>query len=84
MQLNGHKKNVWDLQFSQYDKQLVSVGGDKLIKVWNLNKDQSGNQCLATLQGHQDQLIKVQWLNMGLQLASASVDGVVKIWNVKK
>ena len=84
MQLNGHKKNVWDIQFSPFDKQLVSVSGDKLIKVWNLNKDQSGNQCVATLQGHQDQLVKVQWLNMGLQLASASIDGVVKIWNVKK
>jgi WD40 repeat protein len=37
MQLNGHKKNVWDVQFSPVEKQIVSVGGDNLIKIWNLN-----------------------------------------------
>ena len=81
MELKGHKKNVWDIQFSPVEKQLVSVSGDMLVKVWDLNEK---GKCLATLQGHQDQLVKVQWLNMGLQLASASVDGVVKIWNIKR
>lgn len=63
MELKGHRKNVWDIQFSPVEKQLVSVSGDMLVKVWDLNEK---GKCLATLQGHQDQLVKVQWLNMGL------------------
>mmetsp|Transcript_4577 Transcript_4577/g.6941 ORF Transcript_4577/g.6941 Transcript_4577/m.6941 type:complete len:299 (+) Transcript_4577:1864-2760(+) len=86
-QLKGHKKNIWDLQFSPSDKQLVTVSGDNFIKVWDLHDIESGvekQRCIATLQGHQDQLVKALWINMGMQIASASVDGVVKIWNMKK
>ena len=66
MQLSGHQKGIWDMQFSPAERQLVSVSGDKLLKVWNIAPEETGNRCIATLQGHQEQLVKVNWINMGL------------------
>jgi len=81
-ELKGHMKGIWDLEFSPTDKMIVTVSGDRLLKVWNIAGEKG--ECVATLQGHSEQLIKVKWLNSDLQLASASVDGVVKLWNLKK
>lgn len=36
MTLSGHKRGVWDLAFNQFEKLLVSGGGDSTIKIWNL------------------------------------------------
>ena len=82
MEIRGHLKGVWDVEFSPTDKTLASVSGDKLVKVWNISGEKA--ECIATFQGHLDQLVKVKWLNRGLQLASAGVDGNLKIWNIKK
>ena len=82
MELRGHMKGIWDLEFSPAEKQIVTVSGDKLMKVWNLSGEKA--ECVATLQGHADQLVKVKWINHGLQLATACVDGIVKLWNLKK
>lgn len=82
MELKGHSKGIWDLEFSPTDKQIVTAGGDKLLKVWNINNDKA--ECIQTLQGHADQIVKVKWINSGLQVVAASVDGNVKLWNLKK
>jgi len=59
MTLSGHKRGVWDIAFSSYEKVLVSGSGDQLIKTWNLTT----GTCLATLQGHVDQLVRVNFIN---------------------
>lgn len=46
MTLKGHKAGIWDVAFSGAEKQLVSVSGDKLVKVWDLNGDLGS--CIAT------------------------------------
>ena len=47
LELKGHKKGIWDLEFSPSDKQIVTVSGDKLMKVWNISGDKG--ECIATL-----------------------------------
>ena len=78
--LKGHKRSVWDLAFSPYERILASASGDKTIKLWSV----SNGQCLNTLEGHVNSTVKVIWIKNGLQLFSASSDGTWKIWNIKK
>jgi U3 small nucleolar RNA-associated protein 13 len=78
--LKGHKRGIWDVAFSPYERILASASSDKTIKLWNV----SNGQCLNTLEGHLNSTVKVLWINEGLQLFSAGSDGSCKIWNVKK
>ena len=78
--LKGHKRGVWDVAFSPFERILASASSDKTIKLWNV----SNGQCLNTLEGHLTSTVKVLWINEGLQLFSAASDGTCKIWNVKK
>ena len=79
--LKGHKRGVWDVEFSPYERILASASSDKTIKLWNV----SNGQCLNTLEGHLNSTVKVLWVNSGLQIFfSAGSDGTCKIWNVKK
>mmetsp|Transcript_19968 Transcript_19968/g.19589 ORF Transcript_19968/g.19589 Transcript_19968/m.19589 type:complete len:364 (+) Transcript_19968:255-1346(+) len=78
--LKGHKRGIWDVAFSPYERILASVSSDKTVKLWNI----SSGQCLNTLEGHLSSTVKVLWINEGLQLFSASADGACKIWNIKK
>ena len=47
MEIRGHLKGVWDLEFNPTDKTLASVSGDKLVKIWNIAGDKA--ECIATL-----------------------------------
>lgn len=78
--LKGHKRGVWDIEFSPYERILASASSDKTIKLWNV----SNGQCLNTLEGHLNSTVKVMWINEGLQLFTAGSDGQCKVWNVKK
>lgn len=78
--LTGHKRSVWDLAFSPFERILASASGDKTIKLWNVGT----GQCLNTLEDHVNSTVKVVWIKQGLQLFSTSSDGTCKIWNIKK
>lgn len=34
--LTGHKRGVWDCQFSAHDRVIATCSGDKTIKLWSL------------------------------------------------
>lgn len=68
MILAGHKRGVWDLSFSQYEKILASSGGDGVVKVWNL----IDGSCISTLEGHTGSVLKVNWICYGLELISGN------------
>lgn len=59
---------------------MVSVSGDKLIKVWNIEDA----TLLHTLEGHVTSILKVSFATLGSQLITASADGLIKVWNYKK
>lgn len=76
----GHKRGIWDISFSPYEKIIASASGDKLVKIWNIED----GTLLHTLEGHVSTVLKLSWATLGSQIISASADGLIKIWNYKK
>ncbi|KAG8989198.1 U3 small nucleolar RNA-associated protein 13 [Tulasnella sp. 427] len=77
--LQGHKRGVWNVKFSRFDRVVATASGDKSVKLWSLESF----ACLKTFEGHTNSVLRVDFLNKGLQLATSAADGLVKIWNVK-
>jgi U3 small nucleolar RNA-associated protein 13 len=77
--LKGHRRGIWDCQFSPIDKVLATSSGDKAIKLWNL----SDYSCVRTFQGHLSSVLRVRFLSTGLQLVSAGADGLIKLWTIR-
>ncbi|GKY90899.1 hypothetical protein MPSEU_000062700 [Mayamaea pseudoterrestris] len=78
--LKGHKRGVWDCQFSLHDRVLASCSGDKTIKLWSLSEKYS---CLRTFQGHLASVLRVRFVRGGLQLLSSGADGLIKLWTIR-
>merc|ERR1712166_204318 len=77
--LKGHRRGVWDCQFSPIDRVVATSSGDKTIKIWSLG-DYS---CVRTFQGHLSSVLRVRFLSTGLQLVSSGADGLVKLWTIR-
>jgi U3 small nucleolar RNA-associated protein 13 len=77
--LSGHRRAVWSVAVSQFERVAASASGDCTVRVWSL----SDLTCLRTLEGHAGPVLRVAWLNAGTQIASSSSDGLVKIWTAK-
>ena len=77
--LKGHRRGVWDCQFSPFDRVLATSSGDRTIKLWSLG-DYS---CVRTFQGHAASALRVRFLSGGLQLVSSGADGLVKLWTIR-
>ncbi|KAG9050764.1 U3 small nucleolar RNA-associated protein 13 [Tulasnella sp. UAMH 9824] len=77
--LKGHKRGVWNVKFSKFDRVVATASGDKSVKLWNLENF----ACMKTFEGHTNSVLRVDFLNKGLQLATSAADGLVKIWNVR-
>ncbi|KAG8891682.1 U3 small nucleolar RNA-associated protein 13, partial [Tulasnella sp. 417] len=77
--LKGHKRGVWNVKFSKFDRVIATASGDKSVKLWSLENF----ACMKTFEGHTNSVLRVDFLNKGLQLATSAADGLVKIWNVK-
>ncbi len=65
--LKGHKRGVWDVEFSPVDQCVLTTSGDKTIKIWAL----SDGSCLKTFEGHTASVLKCAFLTCGTQLISA-------------
>eukprot|EP00548_Thalassiothrix_antarctica_P013995 CAMPEP_0194166932 /NCGR_PEP_ID=MMETSP0154-20130528/2403_1 /TAXON_ID=1049557 /ORGANISM="Thalassiothrix antarctica, Strain L6-D1" /LENGTH=960 /DNA_ID=CAMNT_0038877747 /DNA_START=19 /DNA_END=2901 /DNA_ORIENTATION=+ len=77
--LKGHRRGVWDCQFSSYDKVIATSSGDQTVKLWSL----SDYSCVRTFQGHAASVLRVRFLSGGLQLVSAGADGLLKLWTIR-
>lgn len=66
--LKGHKRGVWDVNFSPVEKLLASASGDATVKIWNLED----GQCVTTLEGHLGSVLKCSWLCYGLEIISGN------------
>lgn len=67
---------VWDLEFSDDGQQLVSCGGDTMIRKWDLQS----RQLTMTLQGHVDAVTSIAFDEISGIALSGSLDKTVKIW----
>jgi U3 small nucleolar RNA-associated protein 13 len=77
--LQGHKRGIWDCQFSNHDRVLATCSGDKTVKLWSL----SDYSCLRTFQGHAAAALRVRFLSGGLQLMSCDSEGLLRLWTIR-
>lgn len=76
--LSGHKRGIWDIDFSPVDQVLASTSADQTIKMWSI-KDLN---CIKTFEGHTSSVLKVKFITLGMQLISTGSDSLIKIWNI--
>lgn len=77
--LQGHKRGIWDCQFSLHDRVLATCSGDKTVKLWSLGDF----SCVRTFQGHSAGALRVRFLSGGLQLMSCDAEGLIRLWNIR-
>ena len=65
--LKGHKRGIWDCQFSKTDRVIATASGDKTIKLWSI----SDCSCVRTFQGHMAGVLRVRFLATGLQVRNS-------------
>lgn len=77
--LSGHKRGVWDCQFSNHDQVVATSSGDSTVKLWSI----ADRRCVRTFQGHSGSVLRVRFLSSGLQLLSSGGDGLIKLWTIR-
>lgn len=74
-EIKAHEGPAWSLSFNPDGKTWVSVGGDRQIKVWDLD----GN-LLKNWMGHEGMIWDVDFSPDGEKIATASIDNTAKLW----
>ncbi len=74
--INAHLWSVNDVAFSPDSAWLASAGGDKVIRVWDVNT----GKVIEELKGHTREVTSVAFSPDGKLLASAANDGTVRLW----
>src|SRR6266516_2984377 len=75
----AHGDTIYGMDFSRDGTQLVTAGGDKLIKVWELA---SGKE-LARLEGHTAQVLSVAFNTNATQVVSGGTDKEIRVWDIR-
>ena len=75
----AHADTVFAFQLSPDAHQLATAGGDRLIKLWDLDTKRE----LARFEGHQGAVMGVAFNTNGTQLVSVGADKEIKVWDVK-
>jgi WD40 repeat protein len=77
-ELHGHSRWIPSVAFSPDGSQIVSVSGDKNVRLWSV----ASGKLLKVLTGHSDTVRCVAFHPNGKQVASCSRDKTVRIWTV--
>jgi U3 small nucleolar RNA-associated protein 13 len=72
----GHSNAVYKVIFMSDFKQLVSAGGDGLVKVWTIKS----GECDATLDNHTDRIWSLASNENENTLVSGGGDSVITFW----
>lgn len=73
-----HEKNILALALSSDGKYLVSGGCDKLVRVWDAEK----NELLESFSGHRDTITSLAFRLRSHMLFTGSLDRSIKHWNL--
>ena len=79
LNLRGHEGPVYSVSFLPMGNTIVSVGQDRLLKMWKTDI----NKSVSTFRGHTTYIPSMSYSPDGKLLASSSWDTTVKLWNVK-
>lgn len=75
---SDHEKNILALALSSDGKYLASGGCDKLVRVWDAEK----NELLESFKGHRDTISSLAFRLRSHSLFSGSLDRSIKHWNL--
>jgi WD40 repeat protein len=75
----AHSDSIFDLAVTSDGGRLASAGGDKLVKIWDLQTRTE----IARLEGHQSQVLTVRFDTTGERLLTGGADQQLKVWSVK-
>ncbi|WP_165066736.1 WD40 repeat domain-containing serine/threonine protein kinase [Paludisphaera rhizosphaerae] len=75
--LEGHKGDVYHVEYSPNGRTFATAGQDGTIRLW----DAETHVLLRTFRGHDGDVDWVAFSPNGEQLASCGNDGVVRLWN---
>jgi WD40 repeat protein len=74
--LEGHSGSVTDLCFTSNDERLVSSGGDRTVRVWDVKERKQ----LSLWDGHTNLVFGATYSYDDKLVASGAWDGTVRIW----
>jgi WD40 repeat protein len=75
----GHEQHVYSAAFSPDSSRLASCGGDRTVRVWQV---QSG--ACQMLRGHTDEVLAVAFHPDGTRLATAGRDQAIWLWDLAR
>ncbi len=78
MTIQGHAGAVWAVTIHPVTPIVVSGGGDRLVKVWDLET----GELLQVMEGHQAGVKTVAFACEGRRVVSGSWDKTIKIWDL--
>jgi WD40 repeat protein len=76
---HAHDDTIFGLEFSPDGTRIATAGGDKLIKLWELETRKE----LARLEGHSAQVLSVAFNTDATQLVSGGADAELNVWDVQ-
>jgi WD40 repeat protein len=74
----AHTDTIFDLDFSRDGQQLVTAGGDRLLKIWDIATQKER----ARLEGHTSQVLGVAFNTNATQVVSGGADKQLKVWDI--
>lgn len=78
--LAGHTRWVRDLAYTPDGTRLVSVGDDRVVRIWNL----ADGKVLHALTGHTDWITALAIRDDGRYAASAGYDQTIRLWDLDR
>lgn len=76
---SAHDDTIFGLDFSRDGTQVVTAGGDRLIKVWDL----ATHREISRLEGHGAQVLSVAFNADATEVVSGGADKELNVWDVK-
>jgi WD40 repeat protein len=74
----AHNDSVFAIDIAQHGERIVTAGGDKLVKLWELGSHKE----LARLEGHSGAVLGAAFNSNATQVVSAGADRELKIWDL--
>lgn len=80
LRLNGHRGNVWGIDFSPDGRLVASAGADGEVRLWDI----ATAACLTVLGKYDENMRQVSFNHDGTLLASSGDDALIRIWDVSE
>lgn len=77
--LEGHTGQVWSLEFSRDDRQLLSASNDNTAMLWNVETGTPER----VFSGHENAVMHATFSNAGDMIATGGLDRTARVWSLE-